>query len=58
MIIEIDEMDPIELDLIINSKSAPITWATKSVMFGGVPASSKAKKKIPLINVGMVLKDF
>ena len=55
LIIEIDEMEPIIVDLIIHSKSAPITWATKSVMFGGVPASSKANKKMPLINVGMVL---
>ena len=55
LIIEIDDMEPIIVDLIIHSKSAPITWATKSVMFGGVPASSKANKKMPLINVGTVL---
>ena len=54
LIIELDDMEPIIVDLIINSKSAPITWATKSVMFGGVPASSKANKKMPLTNVGMV----
>ena len=55
LIIEIDDMEPIIVDLIIHSKCAPITWATQSVMFGGVPASSKANKKMPLINVGTVL---
>ena len=56
LIIELDDMDPIIVDLTIHSKSAPITWVTKSVLFGGVPASSKANKKIPLINVGKVLR--